>query len=336
MTAWLVAGAMCIEGFAQSSVTGRDLISRRLTPTVAEYAYGRESERQRLDFWRVDSDKPAPLVVLIHGGAWIHGDKSAYGTETIRPYLDAGIAVAAVNYRFIATAMEEGVEPPVKACLLDAARALQTLRHKAREWNIDPARVGLSGTSAGACTSIWLALHDDLADPGSSDPIARESTRVTCIAVLAPQTSLDPVQLRQWISNARYGGHAFGFARNGNTYLQQFELLLKNREKVLPWIREYSPIEHVSPDDPPAYMFFPKEKGEPAFGAAQPDPVHTAVQGIELAKALHSAGVEAIVTYPAKPCVQYPTMAAFLITKLNGSLMADSPSRQASFTKPGL
>ena len=124
---------------------------------------------------RPSRDKPTPLVLLIHGGGWKGGDKTGYGTKDIQPYLDAGISVAALNYRFIDQAMEQKVEPPVKACLHDAARALQTIRSKAKEWNLDPTRVGATGGSAGACTSLWLALHDDLADPKSSDPIARQS-----------------------------------------------------------------------------------------------------------------------------------------------------------------
>src|SRR4029079_6647842 len=45
-------------------------------PTVADFAYGNDSERQRLDFWQAKSDKPTPLVLLIHGGGWVAGDKS--------------------------------------------------------------------------------------------------------------------------------------------------------------------------------------------------------------------------------------------------------------------
>jgi acetyl esterase/lipase len=214
----------------------------RPTPTVADYAYGQDSERQRFDFWQAKSDKPTPLVLLIHGGGWRNGDKTNYGTTAIKPFLDAGISVAAVNYRFIEQAMEQKVEPPVKACLHDAARALQTIRSKAKEWNVDPTRVGATGGSAGACTSLWLAFHDDLADPKNSDPVARQSSRLTCAAVNGAQTSLDPKELREWISNSIYGGHAFGFAAPGRQRAQEFELLIENREKVLPWIKEYSPI----------------------------------------------------------------------------------------------
>lgn len=102
--------------------------SAPLRPTVADFPYGEDSERQKLDFWKAESTKPTPLVLFIHGGGWKQGNKSGYGADAIRPFLNAGISAASINYRFIGQAMEQHVEPPVKACVFDAARALQTLR----------------------------------------------------------------------------------------------------------------------------------------------------------------------------------------------------------------
>lgn len=288
----------------------------RPEPTVANYAYGEQSERQKFDFWQAKSDKPTPVVLLIHGGGWVNGDKTSYGGNVIQPYLDAGISVAAVNYRFIAQAMEQKVEPPVKAPLHDAARALQTIRSKAKEWNVDPTRVGATGGSAGACTSLWLALHDDLADPKSTDPIARESTRLTCAAVSGAQTSLDPKELREWIPNAIYAGHAFGFAEKGRSRPEEFELLLQNREKVLPWIKEYSPIELVTKDDAPVYLDYPNQKSPPMIGQKEADPTHSAMYGVQLAKKMEETGVEAVVSYPGHKDEKYGSIANFLMTKL--------------------
>jgi hypothetical protein len=284
-------------------------------PTVADFAYGTESERQKFDFWQAKSDRPTPLVLLIHGGGWRRGDKSGYA-KAVQQYLDAGISVAALNYRFIDQAMEQKVEPPVKACVHDAARALQTLRSKAKEWNLDPTRVGSTGGSAGACTTLWLALHDDLANPQSSDPIARQSSRLTCAAVSGAQTSLDPVELRAWMPNAVYGGHAFGFAGPNRSRAEEFELLLPNRDKVLPWIKEYSPIELVTKDDPAIYLDYPNQKTPPVLGKPEPDPTHSALYGIKLKEKLDAVGVEAVVAYPAQPDAKYGSIAQFLIKKL--------------------
>jgi len=288
----------------------------RPVPTVADFAYGKDSERQKFDFWQAKSDKPTPVVLLIHGGGWMNGDKAGYGTAAIQPYLDAGISVASINYRFIPQAMEQKVEPPVKACVTDAARALQTIRAKASEWNLDPARVGATGGSAGACTSLWLALHDDLADPGSDDPVARQSSRLTCAAVNGAQTSLDPKELREWIPNSIYGGHAFGFSAPGRSRAQEFDLLLANREKVLPWIKEYSPIELVSDDDSPIYLDYPRQAKPPMVGQTEADPTHSAMYGVKLAEKLQAAGIEVIVSYPGHKDEKYGSIEKFLIAKL--------------------
>jgi len=290
----------------------------RPQPTVADFAYGDDSQRQKFDLWLAESDEPTPLVLLIHGGGWRGGDKTGYNASMIEPFLKEGISVAAINYRFIEQAMEQKVEPPVKAPLHDAARALQTLRANAKKWNLDPTRVGATGGSAGACTSLWLALHDDLADPKNDDPIARESSRLSAAAVLGAQTSLDPKQLREWIGNSIYGGHAFGFAAEGRSRPEEFELLIANREKVLPWIREYSPIELVSSDDPPIYLDYPRQKAKPVLGGDEPDPTHSAMYGVKLQEKMRETGVECVLCYPDGEDQQCSSITEFLISKLKG------------------
>jgi acetyl esterase/lipase len=289
----------------------------RLEPTVADFAYAQDSKRQRFDFWQAKSDTPTPVVLMIHGGGWVGGDKTLYGTAAIQPFLDAGISVAAINYRFIAQAMEQHIEPPVKAPLMDCARALQTLRSKAKKWNIDATRIGSTGGSAGACTSLWLAFHEDLAKPDSSDQIERESTRLSCAAVVGAQTSLDPKQVREWIPNAVYGGHAFGFAGQGRQRGDEFKLLVANREKVKPLFKEYSPIELVSKNDPPIYLDYPNQKTAPKAGQEEPDPTHSAMYGVKLAEKLESVGVEVVLTYPGKKDEKYGSPTKFLIEKLS-------------------
>jgi acetyl esterase/lipase len=299
----LLAGTPALQ--AQQKKQGKK--APRPTPTAANVAYGKH-ERQVLDFWQAKSDWPTPLVLFIHGGGWQNGDKSGLSGAAIQRYLDAGISVAAINYRFVKQAVAEKVEPPVKAPLHDAARALQLIRSKAREWNLDKKRVGATGGSAGACSSLWLAFHDDLADPSSSDPVARESTRLYCAAVSGAQVSLDPKELREWIPNYGYGAHAFG--------LPNFQALYDNRDKVLKWIKEYSPIEHVSKDDPPIFLEYSNQKKPPVVGEKQADPTHSAVMGLKLAERLKAVGVECILVYPGHTDPRYRNSADFLIDRL--------------------
>ena len=223
-------------------------------------------ERQRLDFWKAPSaseERPAPLAVYIHGGSWKTSNKELInGCVETKALLDAGISVAAINYRYVSQAEAAGVFPPVKAPLEDAARALQFLRSKAEEWHVDSSRIAGTGESAGGCSALWLAYHDDMADPASPDPIARESTRLVCVAVRVPQTSLDPQQMREWMPKIGYGGHAFG--------KKNFQEFFDAREELRPLIREYSPYAHVSADDPPVSLYYNKYLENDLHGAHSP------------------------------------------------------------------
>ena len=280
-------------------------------PTLADVAYG-PHPKQVLHFWKAESDKPTPVLFFIHGGGWVNGNRMNVG-GLLPQMLKAGISVVSVEYRFIAEATADGVVPPVKGPLHDAARALQFIRSKAAEWNIDKARIGASGGSAGACSSLWLAFHDDLADPKSSDPVARESTRLWCAAVTVAQTTLDPQQMKEWTPNSKYGGHAFGFAGNKEKKLSSFDVFLAKRDTILPWIAEYSPYALVTADDPPVYLFYGTP---PALGQDQKDPTHTSNFGVKLQEKCRSVGVECELFYPGAPDVKHKTVQEYLIERL--------------------
>jgi acetyl esterase/lipase len=284
-----------------------------IAPTKENVPYG-EHPRQVLDFFQAKSDSPTPVVFAIHGGGWVNGDKSTYRASAKR-YLDAGISVIAINYRMVTEATEKTIEPPVKWPLADAARALQFVRSKAKEWNIDKVRIGATGGSAGGCSSLWLLYHDDLADQRSDDPIARESTRLYCAGVVGAQTTLDPKVLREWMPNARYGGHAFAVTGSKGRD-SAFQAFFDKRESLLPWIKEYSPIYHVTKDDPPVFLEFPSQKKPPVKGESQDDPTHSALLGMILMEKLTEAKVEGILVYPGKTHEKYKNSADYLIDRL--------------------
>jgi acetyl esterase/lipase len=290
---------------ARPATAGAKALLTAPEPTLADVPYGAH-ERHVLDVWKAESSTPTPLVFVIHGGGWRGGSKERVNRFVdVGALLQAGISVVAINYRLIEHAEAEGVEPPVKAPLHDAARALQFVRSKAAEWNIDKQRIGAAGGSAGACSSLWLAFHDDLADPDSDDPIARQSTRLWCAAVAGAQTTLDPQQMKQWTPNSRYGAHAFG--------LDSFEQFLAAREQILPWIAEYSPYALVTADDPPVYLLY---NAPPAIGQDQKDPTHTSNFGVKLQERCHAQGVACELVYPGAPGVKHETLTAYLIATL--------------------
>lgn len=282
-------------------------------PTQANVAYGKH-ERQVLDFWKASSSRPTPWVLHIHGGGWVTGDKAKIAH--VQDYLDAGISVVSINYRYVSQAIAAGATPPVQWPLEDAARALQFVRSRAKEWNLDKARVIATGGSAGACSSLWLAFADDRANRSSPDPISRESTRLESAAVDGAQTTLDPAQMIEWTPNSRYGGHAFGFwpdAGNLKTRDSDFAHFLRERERVLPWIKQYSPMALVSRDDPGVYLIY---KSVPGLGKDQKDPTHTANFGVKLEELLKSQQIPCELVYPGAPLVKHPGIRDYIVATL--------------------
>ena len=213
----------------------------RIEPDVKDEKYG-PHERNVLDLWQARSDGPTPLVVFIHGGGFLVGYKEYVKAELIRRCRDNGISVAAINYRYSSQA-------PFPGPFHDSARAIQYLRSKAREWNLDPARFGATGGSAGGGMSLWLAFHDDLADPKSADPVLQHSTRLQAVVAVAAQSSYDPRWIREHI-----GGKAHQHDAIAKLYGLPPEE--SDSEKAHRLYDEAAPLHHLTKDDPPVYLTY--------------------------------------------------------------------------------
>lgn len=234
-----------------------DAADEKPEPDVRNLRYG-PHYRHAMDVYYPEDkgDEPLHAVVYYHGGGWWFNDKVDGNPEWSKTFTDAGLAFIAVNYRFVGQAHDHpAVTPPVAAPMGDGARALQFIRSRAGDLGIDPDQIGLTGDSAGACLALWLALHDEMADPASADPVARMSTRVRCAGVSIAQTTLDPAELLVSVPDITYGAHAF-YSKFPDDLPNNKRLshALEQRAEILDWIQEFSPAAHVSQDDPPIYL----------------------------------------------------------------------------------
>ena len=84
---------------------------------------------------------------------------------------------------------------------------------------------------------------------------------------------------------------------------------------MLKWIKEYSPIEHVTKDDPPIGLFYGGDKGA-KVGESHPDPTHSPILGMKLAEKLKELGVDVVLSTPATRTRSIPSAAAYLIDRL--------------------
>lgn len=265
-----------------------------IAPTEANLRYGPQ-ERNVMNFWKAKSDKPTPLIFEIHGGGWTRGDMNM--TQDPADWLDHGFSVVAIRYRLTGT-------DPLPAPVYDAARALQWVRHHARELNIDPSRIICVGGSAGAASSLWLALHDDLADPKSADPVARESTKPFATIAIRPQTTLDS----KWILD-HIGPEAIKHKMLSQSFgAPSSEEMIAHPERYAAMVREFSPIEHLDAKDAPLFLQIDADTSVPAKTTSHG--IHHPLFGTTLKARTDAVGLEChvesgrFVTAPARAWVE--------------------------------
>jgi acetyl esterase/lipase len=122
-----------------------------------------------LDVYQVASSKPTPVVVQIHGGGWIRGDRPS-GSGSFGPFLAAGMSVVAVQYR-------NAIDAPAPAAIEDVRCAMSWIKKNAKKYNFDPDRVIAWGGSAGG----HLALMAGYAPASFNPPGCTDQPKVVAV-----------------------------------------------------------------------------------------------------------------------------------------------------------
>jgi acetyl esterase/lipase len=134
-----------------------------VAPTYQDLAYASLSEAQKLDLFVPEGSGPFPVVIMVHGGGFMFGDKSdGAGLTGVDQLLDAGYAVASINYRLSGDAK-------YPAQIYDTKAAVRFLRAKAAEYNINPDKFGAWGASAGGNLVALLGTTCGVAELEGAD-----------------------------------------------------------------------------------------------------------------------------------------------------------------------
>lgn len=255
----------------------RKSVSKGRTADVQDHSYGKQ-KLNKFDLWLAKSDSPAPLVVYIHGGGFRGGDKSSVNRYMLERVLQSGISFASINYRLTG-------EVPYPAQMHDCARAIQYIRRNAKRWNIDPKRLAAYGGSAGSGISQWLAFHDDMAKPQSKDPVERESTRLSCAIPFNAQCTYDPRQIKKIVPGRAYDNVAlkllYGLPEDWNWDEDEVD------EKLDALLKDASPIDHLTKDDPPVFVYHLARNNKPGN-------IHHSNFGKHLKNRMDKLGIECV------------------------------------------
>ena len=149
------------------------------TTTMLDIAYGPDPAH-RLDL-RLPANADAPVIVYVHSGGWIGGDRSSVPDVVLR-FIERGYAVASIDYRL---APEHTFPDPVR----DVKRALRWLKDHGRDTGtIDGDRMVLFGTSAGGHLAAFAATTAGHYEPVDlpADLAAHDSTVAGVVSIAGP------------------------------------------------------------------------------------------------------------------------------------------------------
>jgi acetyl esterase/lipase len=137
-----------------------------------------------LFLWRPAADLATRAAVIIcPGGGYGHLSMEKEGSRIAEWLNSFGVTAFVLRYRHGGT----GHRHPVP--MHDGQRAIRTVRSRANEWNIDPAKIGVLGFSAGGHLASTLGTHFDGGNPSAVDPIDRASSRPDFLVLCYPVIS---------------------------------------------------------------------------------------------------------------------------------------------------
>lgn len=228
---------LALLGHAQDFERKRDVI------------YGRKHGlAMTMDVFSPKKDANGAAVLSVVSGGWFSS------TRSIRPgfygeYLKRGYTVFAVVH---------GSTPrfTIVEAANDIHRAVRFIRFKAKEYKIDPERIGITGGSAGGHLSLLIATAGTAGNPKAPDPVLRQSSRVSAVAAFFPPTDFLNWQakgvnvLETQLMNMFKAPFDFKvFDKKTRAYVP-----VTDKAELKKLLVKISPVYHASADDPPTLL----------------------------------------------------------------------------------
>jgi acetyl esterase/lipase len=194
-------------------------------------------------------EKPNRLGILfIVSGGW-RSSPGFIRPEMYSPFFERGYTVFAVVH---------GTQPKftVPEIIEDIHRAVRFVRYHAKDYHIDPDRLGITGASAGAHLSLMLGTAGSPGNPKVKDPVDRVSSRVQAVACFFPPTDFLNWGKEGAVLDAKNMDRRFKAAIDFQIFDTQERIFKRvtDEKKEIDLLREISPIYHISRDDAPTLI----------------------------------------------------------------------------------
>lgn len=254
-------GKAALTGVAMASVGGTAAASKggSTTPTkdvtfIEGVTYAsRPSTELKVDLYLPESKTPTPLVVWIHGGGWLAGNRKS-SPDLRQYYASRGIAMATIDYRL----SHEAIFP---AQIEDVKAAIRWLRGNDAQYNLDPNHVATWGSSAGAHLAALAATVDDVAEVEGDDiyeitPSVEPDESGTVQAAIPWYPPTDLLEMDTQDSN---DDGAQGIIDHDDAGSPESLLIGEPIQNVPEKTDRANPITYIDSDDPPFLFMHGKQ-----------------------------------------------------------------------------
>ncbi|MDQ3621499.1 MAG: alpha/beta hydrolase [Verrucomicrobiota bacterium] len=202
-----------------------------------------------LDLFRPKEHANGLGIVFVVSGGWF---------SVHHPSGHAGRFTYLLNRGYTVFSVVHGSQPKftIPEILEDLNRAVRFIRFHAKDYGIDPARIGITGGSAGGHLSLMQGTAGDTGNLDAKDPVDRVSSRVQAVACYYPPTDFLNYGKPGEIAIGRGLLWNFSGAFDFKDYDPYWRKLvpITDEERIRKIGRDISPINHVSPEDPPALI----------------------------------------------------------------------------------
>ncbi len=279
--------------------------------TLRDLTYSTKAhERHKLDLYLPEkTDRPAPLIIWIHGGGWQNGSK-----ENCLPlrqgWLERGYAIASINYRLSGHAI-------FPAQIEDCKAAIRWLRANATTYQIDPARFGVWGSSAGGHLAALVGTSGDVKAFDVGDHLD-QSSRVQAVC-----DYFGPTDFKAFVTHPGYENHSSATSPES--------LLLGGTVKEKPdQATAANPLTYVSTDDPP-FLIVHGDK-DPVVPIQQSELLFTSLKTANRSVHFHTIHGAAHGQGFTGPEI-LPMVQAFFDLQLKGEMKTTTPTALATNSK---
>ncbi len=257
----LVSAALGQDLNAQKQ-KAREAAEKSAVELRLDQAYaGNENPKQMVDVYlpkKRNSEKPFPVIALIHGGGWVNGDRLGYAAQAIQLARTGDYAAVTVGYR-----LTKEAHWPTQ--VHDCKAAIRWIRAHAKELNLDPDKIAVWGSSAGGHLSSLLGTSGDVKElEGDLGPNTSFSSRVQCVVNLCGPEDFTQALMFDKEGKPIWKDDAVSGLLGGNAQEKPAEA------------KAASPVTYVSKDDPPFITFQGTKDQRVAFLHAET--IHAALQ----------------------------------------------------------